>query len=390
MKTRTRWTAILFLFVAFHGVVLQTRGPLLASIEASFGVSQGLLGLVAPAASVGLLLTVLLLGMNAGRVGVKGGLLVGVGLALCSLALLVVVQSYWALVASFFLQGVGFGVVRALDRPLLGHLFPGARGRIFNLYALTWAVGATVAPLFVNAVLSAFHWRTTFLVLLVPLVPIAVVIWRATPPAEMTRERSVSLGDVRALLRRPAVLGMGTALVLSGSIEGSMFAWFAYYAGGFVSRSRANLLLSGFLVMYVPGRLLYSYLCDRLPPLNLVVGLAVAGVPIAFVTFTTDSEVVLAAGALALGFVVAGFFPTLSAFGVNSAAEYSGPVNAIATAASFVGLSAAPLVVGVVAERADVGTGLRLLVPTMVAIGVVAILTRRRLERAGPDAAVEA
>jgi MFS family permease len=197
----------------------------------------------------------------------------------------------------------------------------------------------------------------------------------------MRHEQRLSLGDVRSLLARPAVLGMAAALVLSGSIEGTMFAWFAYYAGEFVPRARANVLLSGFLVMYVPGRLLYSYLCDRLPPLTLVLGLSLVGVPVTVLAFTARSGLVLAGGALALGFVVAGFFPTLSAFGVDSASEYSGPVNAIATGANFVGITAAPLVVGVVAEQADIATGMRLLVPAMAGLVVVVALTRWRLAR---------
>lgn len=381
MKARTKWTATLFLFAACHGIVWQTRGPLLASFEESFGVSQGLLGLVAPAASAGLLLAVLLVGMNAGRVSIRRGLLAGTGIAMASLALLSTVSSYWALVGLFALQGLGFGTVRALDRPLLGHLYTDARGRMFNLYALTWAVGGTIGPLFVNAVLSTLEWRMIFLMLLLPLVPVLVFLLVADPPRQMQRERSVSLGDVRQLLRRPAVLGMSAALVLSGSIEGTVFAWFAYYAGTFVPRPRANLLLSGFIVMYIPGRLVYSYLCDRYSSLNLIIGLAFTGVPVAAVTFTTQSGNVLMLASLVLGFVVAGFFPTLSAFGIDSAAEYSGPVNAIATGANYIGISAAPLVVGVVAEQVDIGTGMRLLVPAMVGIAVITLLTRHRLGR---------
>jgi fucose permease len=389
MDARTWWTAALFCFVCAHGVVSQTRGPLLASFEASFGVSQGLLGLVVPAASVGLLLAVLVLGMNAGRISVRGGLLAGVGLTAASLVLLSVVDSYWALVGSFFLQGLGVGAVRALDRPLLGHLYAGSRGRIFNLYALTWAVGATIGPVFVNEILARTDWRVTFLALLLPVLPVGVFLLWADPPAGMQQEHSVSLGDVRRLLDRPAVLGMTAALVLSGSVEGSMFAWFAYYAGGFVPRPQANLLLSGFLVMYIPGRLLYSYLCDRLPPLDLVLGLAVIAVPVALVTFTARSGLVLGGGTLVLGFIVAGFFPTLSAFGIDSAAEFSGPVNAIATAANFVGITAAPVVVGVVAEWVDINSGMRLLVPALVGVVVATVLTRRRVAARSRDPSVE-
>jgi MFS family permease len=379
MEARRRWTLVVFSFVACHGVVSQTRGPLLASFEQSFGVSPGLLGLVAPAATAGLFLAVVTLGLNAGRVGVRRSLLAGVSLAALSLVALALVDSYAALVASFFVQGVGLGVVRALDRPLLGHLYAGARGRVFNLYALTWAVGATAGPVFVTAVLSVTDWRTTFLILVVPFVGLAGLLWGASPPREMGNERDIALREVGRLLRRPAVAGMAAALVFSGSVEGTMFAWFAYYAGGFVPRPRANLLLSAFLVAYVPGRLLYSHLADRVPPLDLVLGLGLAGVPVAALAFTARTWPGLLAASVALGFLVSGLFPTLSAFGIDSAAEFSGPVNAVASGASFVGISLAPLVVGLVAERAGIGAGMWLLVPAMAGFVLVVWLTRRRV-----------
>lgn len=379
MASRRLWTAALFLFVAGDGAVMQLRGALLPNIGRTFDVSERLLGLVAPAGTVGLVAAVLLVGMLAGRLDLRRAILVGATTVAVVLAFVGIADSYGALLALFLLQGASVGVVRALDRPLLGHLFPDHRGQLFNLYALVWALGATAGPLLANAVLAVADWQVTYLVASLPFVVVAGAVFRLDPPAVSSAEESLSLDALRTVVRRPSVLGMAAALVCSGAIEGTMFTWLPYFASQRFPQSTANLLLSGFLVMYVPGRVAYTLLVDRFRPLDIVLTLAVVGVPVAGVAFLVDSTLGLVVGVLGLGLLVAGFFPTLSAFGVGTVPRYSGPVNAIATAANFTGLSVAPVVVGVVTARYDIATGMRLVLPALAVLAGVAFATRSRL-----------
>lgn len=380
MTSRRRWTAVLFLFVVADGMTAQLRGALLPNFQRTFEVSERLLGFVAPAGTVGLVVAVLVVGMLSGRLDVRRAVLAGaVGTAVC-LGVVSVAGSYGLLLAFFLLQGASVGVVRALDRPLLGHLYPEGRGRIFNLYALMWALGATAGPLLANAVLAVTDWQVTYVLLTGVFLLVGLAVTRLDRPEVAGAEQSLSWDGLRDVLRRPSVRGMAAALVVSGGIEGVMFTWLPYYAGEFFPQSTANLLLSGFLVMYVPGRLAYGIFADRLPPLTLVLGLALAGVPVAGVAFLGGSTATLVAGVLGFGLLVAGFFPTLSAFGVGAVPQYSGPVNAIATAANFVGLSAAPVVVGVVADQYDIATGMQLLVPAVCCLVVVLAVTRVRVD----------
>ena len=380
MTSRRRWTAVLFLCVVADGMTAQLRGALLPNFQRTFEVSERLLGFVAPAGTVGLVVAVLVVGMLSGRLDVRRSVLVGaVGTAVC-LGVVSIASSYGLLLALFLLQGASIGVVRALDRPLLGHLYPDGRGRIFNLYALMWAVGATAGPLVANAVLAVTDWRVTYALLAGVFLLVGVAVTRLDHPEVAGAEQSLTREGLREVLRHPSVRGMALALVVSGGIEGIMFTWLPYYAGNFFPQSTANLLLSGYLVMYIPGRFAYGFLADRLPPLTLVLGLAVLALPVVGLAFLGGTTAALVAGVLGFGLLVAGFFPTLSAFGVSAVPQYSGPVNAIATAANYVGLSAAPVVVGVVADQYTIATGMRLLVPAVACLTLVLAVTRFRID----------
>lgn len=379
MDRRKKWTLAIFLFVLGDGIAVQTRGALLSTFEQSFAVSESLLGLVAPAGTIGLVLTVLIVGMFSGSLDVKRFLAVGVGVTIASLLLLGTSVSYLTLLGGFLVQGVAFGVFRAFDRPLLGHLYPDQRGRIFNLYAVLWALGATAGPLLVNVVLSLGDWRLTYLVLIVVFLPTAFLLTRLELPAETWTEQRLTLAELRSVLRKPSVVGMVCALVLTGGIEGTLFTWLPFYATQFVPQSTANLLLSGFLVMYIPGRLVYSRLVSHVRSLTLIATLAVTSLPLLFVAFVSPSPIELSVAVLGLGLLVSGFYPTMSAFGVDALPERSGPVNAVAVAANYVGLSVLPVVVGTLSGQFGISTGVRVLFPAMAGVALVVVVTRFRV-----------
>jgi len=88
---------------------------------------------------------------------------------------------------------------------------------------------------------------------------------------------------------------------------------------------------------------------------------------------------------LLVGAFVSGIYPTLSAYAVDTNPSYSGPVNAIATGASYLGLSIAPAVIGVIATWYDIGTALSLLT---VVVGVLAVIVATLRFKLGPSGVV--
>lgn len=381
MDKRRLWTAALFLFVVGDGITTQVRGALLPSIKESFTVSDSLLGFVAPAGTIGYLVAAVAVGFAANRIDTRRFLLLGAGGTAVFLVLLSQVPTYALLLVALLGQGVTIGVFRGLDRPLLGTLYPEERGRFFNLYALTWAVGAVAGPLFVNQVLATSDWQVTFLVLALVFLPSVLLLTQLDLPDEFDSGQSFSLAELRELLRNPAVLGMALALLFSGGIEGSFFTWLPTYAGEFFPRSTANLALSILLLAYIPGRFVYSRLANRVRPLVLVLTLALVSIPVlAYVFFLSEGYGMLA-GFFVVGFCISGFFPTLSAFGIDSVPAHSGPVNAIAISANFLGLSVLPVVVGFVSDYGTIETAMGLLVVPMGALVLVLVASKLVVDR---------
>lgn len=369
--TRRAWVLAIFLFVLGDGVTLQTRGPLLRSFEAEFGVSEALLGLVSPAGTIGFVVAVLLAGLLAGRIDIKRWLMAGIALTALSLLLMSGAPVYWLFLAFLLAQGSATGVVRGLDRAILSHLYPEGRARIFTLHALVWAIGAVSGPLFINATLARADWRAAYAVLGLFFIPLVLLVWRARLPGDLEAERALSIAALRDLVRRPVMIGMVIGVTLAGAAEGIVFTWLPFYASTFIPREDANVLLTLFLAAYVPARILYTYLLRHVGSLPLAVVLTAGFIPALGVALLGATGPVLVASVFFAGFFAAGAFPLIPSFGVDAAPRYAGPVLALATGGYYLGLALGPVVVGGVAEVAGIAAAM----PLAVALAVGCFLS---------------
>ena len=383
-RERLLWTVAIFAFVTTDAVGFQLRGALLPSIEDSFEVSQALLGLVATAGTLGFVASVLVVGLVAGRIDIYRALLGSAAVVAVGAVLTGIAPVFLVFLAALFLRGVATGPFRALDRAVLGHLYPDGRARIFNRYALVWAAGAAAGPLVVTAALAAGNWRFAYGVVAVGFALSVALLVRLDLPDSVATEQELTIDDLRAVLRKPAVAGTVGVLVFNGGIEGTLFTWLPYFAGRQLPAAEANLVLSIFLAAYVPGRLAYSYLADRTGrTLDIVLVTLTLTMPALLATIYLASGRWLFVAVFALGLVISATFPTLSAFGMNAAPEYSGPVNALTTSAGYIGIALVPPLVGLLAERVGLRGALGILPVLLVAMLVVAGVTRVYQARRG-------
>ena len=367
---RRRWVGAIFLFVVGDGLTLHTRGPLLRSFEADFGVSEGLLGLVSPAGTIGFVAAVIVVGFLAGRLDIRRWVLGGIAVTAMALLLMSGAPVYGLLLVFLFAQGTAAGAVRGLDRVVLSHLYPDNRGRVFTLHSLAWSVGAVSGPLFVNRVLAVTDWRAVYLVLGVWFLPLFVLLLGGRLPGDVENERTLSLESLNGLLRRPLVLGMMVAILLVGALEGIIYTWLPFYASEFISLERANRLLTLYLLAYIPARLLYSWVVGYVGDLPLAFVLSVAAIGPTWVMLSGIEGTALVVAAMAAGFFIAGLFPLISAFAVAVAPEYSGPLSALATGATYVGLAIGPLAVGLLAEWTGIALAIRSTVAMAAGISI--------------------
>jgi fucose permease len=160
-----------------------------------------------------------------------------------------------------------------------------------------------------------------------------------------------------------------------------MFIWLPTFGERVadLSSGRANLLLSVFLVAYIPGRLVYTGIAERVGYSTLVIVLETLTVPVFFLTFFVAEGMETFVGVAVLGALVSGVFPTLVAFATEAAPEYSAPVNAIALGTGATSLAVVPLAIGVVSE--DFGIRVAMWIPLLLAVAVAPIvLLARRID----------
>lgn len=377
MDQRRAWTVAILLFIFADAIAMQARGPILSSLEATFGVSEAALGLVAPAGTVGFVAAVVAVGFLAGRLRVRRMLFLGTALTGCALVAMAIAPRYAVFLGVLFVQGSAAGAFRGVDRVVLSHLHADRRGRMFTAYAFVWAVGAVLSPQLVTGVLAVADWRVVFVVISLCFLPTAAIAARFELPS-MDAERSLSWADLRALFRRPAVVGACTGMVFVGALEGILFTWLAYYAGTFYGTTTANLVLSSYLLAYVPARLGYTFAIERVPYLALVAAITLPAVPALAVAFSGVTGPVLFLAVFVAGGAISGGFPTLSAYAIETAPEYSGPLNALTNGATYIGLAIAPVVVGLLAETYGIGRALWSTVGIALALlATVAILWHR-------------
>lgn len=379
LDNRKLWTLAIFLFGGLGAAVLQTRGALLPSFQQTFSVSESILGLIAPAGTVGFSISVLATGMVAGRIDFKKFLLIGVGFTSVCIFLTSVAPSFFLLLVMLSGRGVASGIFRGLDRTILSHLYPERRGWILNLHSSVWAVGATAGPLLVTLTLWFDGWRLTYFLLGCLFIPVFFLIWKTDFPLSNPKEQPLSLKKLRNILRNPMIIRMAIMLALNGGIEGGFFTWLPYFSNQYFSRKIANLVLTGYLATYVPGRYLYSRLSGKMKYTDLVLINSVVSVLLLFAAFVLTTGFPMLVCILVIGFLVSGIFPLLLSAGIELFPEHSGPINALGMWSGTMGISIFPALMGVIADWYSIQMAMRLLIVLMTGVAILAFVTRKKV-----------
>jgi sugar phosphate permease len=180
------------------------------------------------------------------------------------------------------LFGFGEGPFPSAASKALSIWFPHRElGRANGVLLTSTAIGATVAPLVVAALIARWGWRSVFEALFLPGIVIAVVVWRymRNSPAESRQMTAKELSEYDAVtvhatptksslsesLRTPAVLWCAACLFLANMVGWGLLNWLPTYllqARGFgiekMGVFTALTNLAGAL-----GYPLGGYVCDK-------------------------------------------------------------------------------------------------------------------------------
>jgi fucose permease len=381
VDSRRWWTLAVFAFIALEGATLQLQGAIIPVLRESFGTPEWQLGLVAPAGTIGFLLFVAAVGAVAGRLDTRRLLLVGIvgtGLGVFVMGL---VPSFGFFLAALVVRGAFAGIGRGSDRPLLSHLYPHRRGRLFGYYDMMWAVGATLGPLGVAAALALGDWRLAYYALGVSFVPVAALVWLLPSPSVDGGDDPLTLPAVRRVGRSPAVQVMAIGILFATGIEGGLFTWLTTYADGRVAPSLVPVSLSVLLGAYVPGRFVAGSLSERFGYVPLAFGLGALCTAATAYTFLFASGRSILIGVFGIGLTLSGLYPTLLAYATGAAPEHSAPINALALVLSSCGIAGVPAVMGFVIDDVGIAPAMRLLFVPLCGLLLVTAVAWVRVDR---------
>lgn len=379
LNSKKKWTLATFLYLGLGAVVIQLRGALLPNFQETFQVSESLLGLVAPAGTLGFTVTALITGMIAGKIRIRRLIQIGALLTALTTFVIGLAPAYFLFLTAILLRGMASGIPGGLTRPMLGHLYPENRGRIFNIHEAVWAVGAACGPLFATLILQFASWRLAYYLIGIGFIPVFFLLGKTSTFSANIREQPLTRSQLLLIVKDPAIIGVGVILFLNVGVEGGFFTWIPYYLSQSLPQSVANFALTGFIGAYVPGRLLNSYLTNRIPLTTLILIAATIICVLISVAFFFTSGYGQIAVIVSIGFFISTIFPNLFSLAANLYPEHSGPINGLMMTFDPLGFSTLPAVMGIVANTYGIGLSMKLLIVPVILVIITLLLLRRTL-----------
>ncbi|MGI8587002.1 MAG: MFS transporter [Chloroflexia bacterium] len=286
-------------------------GVLLPGIQAHYGVDKATVALLFLAGSGGYLVATLGSGALAGRLGLRGFVLLGGWGLSASMALLGVGPPFAVLLGGVLASGFSVGCLDAgLNTWTAG--LPNNSALLNYLHA-SYGLGALIGPLVATAVLAAVGtWNVVYLVLAAWGILVLGGLAARLRPAEALPADAPARGALLETLRLRGVLLAGAFLLVYVGTEVSLGNW-AYslltearqvglpLAGGMVSGYWAGLML---------GRLALGRLAGRVGTRRLIAG-CLAGVFAGIgLLWLGQGAPTLALGLLLTGFSLGPLYPT--------------------------------------------------------------------------------
>jgi fucose permease len=387
LRRRHGRPAVLVSYAAFVlvGVNGGVTGVLLPAQMGDYGVDRATIGITFFTGSAGFVLASLGTGVLIYRFGVRIALAAGAGTFVLAGLYLATRPPFVAFVLVQLVTGFATGVLESALNVYLAAQ-PDATALLNRLHAF-FGVGALLGPVLATWIVGAASWTAVWLVLAVACVPLVAGFLAAYPgsqPAEPADPAdpagSAGGGLLGAALRDRGVLLGAAMLAVYVGLELGMGNWgFSYLVQArSLSAQLAGYSVSGYWLGLTLGRFLISPVAARIGATAIGLMYAcLAGVTAAAILAWLSPTAVLASVALMLlGFFLGPVFPTMMAVAPQlTRARLVPSAIGVMNAASVVGGSALPWLVGAIAQN----TGIWILLPFTLALAALQFAVWRPL-----------
>jgi FSR family fosmidomycin resistance protein-like MFS transporter len=193
--------------------------------------------------------------------------LLTIGFAMSALAFLAMgfTSNISVLALLFFIAGAGGSTYHPNGAPLLAEIYPTKRGQILGLHQTGGAIGSVVGPIVTGFLALNFTWRPTLIILAVPGLVLAAILWFSISPKQPSAESviqqtsKIGIQDIKTYI--PIILFMITAFIYVLGLRGTdAFANLYFVNGRGIGFLEASLLFSALKV----AGLFSAPLCGKL------------------------------------------------------------------------------------------------------------------------------
>lgn len=268
--------AVLALLGLVEGIERRVLPAVLSLVQDDLGFTDLQAGLLDTAIIVAALLVAIPAGLLADRVDRRRFIAGTFVVWSAAVALTGSVRSYGQLLGMRAVLGAGDAINDPAAQSLLADYYPPERrGRVYGVHRVTPVVGAAVG-LGVGAALgAAFGWRTAVVVLAVPGLLTALLVWRLREPprgaSELIAAAVAPALPVRQALRAVVSIPSLRALILATALTSGTLSAVAFWGVVFFQRAAGLSLAEAGAVAGVPvlfgalvGSLAGGWLVDRL------------------------------------------------------------------------------------------------------------------------------
>ena len=387
---------VLNLFYAYMslGLVLIMLGAILPDLKADYALSYQVGGALLSVQSVGYVLAGLLAGYLPLLLGIKVSyILIQLSVTLGFIMLLISGNPVWLLIA-MLLIGVGKGGITNYNNLLMNIYSEGNAGPLNILHAC-FAAGAVIAPLIALAVSG---WRMAVIIGCVCCVASLVFLVlagfsdadlenadsadAAAAGTEEGRKKKVDYGVLKEKLFWVTVL----ICFFYQAVEASFMGWMTSFLidTGVMEASLAQFTTSVLWLALMAGRLLCSVAARKFRPLHMILALTLITTVFMILLLLNRSPAGLIIATAGIGLGMSGMFGTSVSNAGDIFSRYPVCMGFFVFLASM-GAIVAPAIIGVVANKAGMHTGMSTLLvfaACMVAAAVVNLLMQRREKQA--------
>jgi len=367
-----------FLSIMCYGICLTVIGPALGEVGESFGLTTDRLGLLTTALSVGLLISVLLCGWIVDRTPIKLVIIVGQLFLTAGLVIFSLTDVFSVALVSFFMMGVGGGVIEVVTNTIIANVYAHNRGLGMNILHSFFGIGALIGPFFSGLFLDLGHsWRFTYMGAAL-LSGLALVLLLVTTFPRQVDSDKIELSTALDIVKSPYALLLGILVILYVGSEMGINYWSVLYMERRMDISTliASSYLSYFWIAMTAGRYVCAAAAKKIGEWALLLILTIGALVGYGLFLMVDVGWAAGVAMTGAGLFFSGIFPIIMALGGNRFSHALGTINGFLMSFMAGGILIFPWLVGVIAQKTSLDTGMLFILVLMLLLSVGSFMLR--------------